>query len=66
MEIPLGSSKISMEVCSTALLVSIFVGANEPEVSTYLAKAPKKSNATDVAILYLTDIFGVQLVNNRL
>lgn len=55
-----------MEVCSTALLVSIFVGANEPEVSTYLAKAPKKSNATDVAILYLTDIFGVQLVNNRL
>ncbi|KAF2429057.1 alpha/beta-hydrolase [Tothia fuscella] len=33
-------------------------------VSLYIAEPPNKQ--TDVAILYLTDIFGVQLVNNRL
>jgi len=36
-------------------------------VSTYFAYPPgKKEKTSDVAILYLTDIFGVQLVNNRL
>ncbi|OWO99356.1 hypothetical protein B2J93_8753 [Marssonina coronariae] len=36
-------------------------------INTYLAYPPRKSeNNTDVAILYLSDIFGVQLVNNRL
>jgi len=36
--------------------------------SLYLAYPPhySKTNKTDTAILYLTDIFGVQLVNNRL
>lgn len=36
--------------------------------SLYLAYPPHhgKTNKTDTAILYLTDIFGVQLVNNRL
>ncbi|KAK0100205.1 hypothetical protein ONS95_008544 [Cadophora gregata] len=33
-------------------------------INTYLAYP--KSKKTDIAILYLTDIFGVQLVNNRL
>ncbi|TVY71182.1 Hydrolase tropI [Lachnellula suecica] len=35
-------------------------------ISTYLSYAPKTSNSSTPAILYLTDIFGVQLVNNRL
>lgn len=33
--------------------------------STYLAYPPGHNPSTKTAILYLTDIFGVQLVNNR-
>ncbi|KAH8676450.1 Alpha/Beta hydrolase protein [Tricladium varicosporioides] len=36
-------------------------------INTYLAYPPKaRGNGSDTAILYLTDIFGQQLVNNRL
>ncbi|KAH7336703.1 dienelactone hydrolase family-domain-containing protein [Rhexocercosporidium sp. MPI-PUGE-AT-0058] len=35
-------------------------------INTYLAYPPGKPKKTDIAILYLTDIFGVNLVNNRL
>ncbi|KAL5314397.1 hypothetical protein ACEPPN_018823 [Leptodophora sp. 'Broadleaf-Isolate-01'] len=35
-------------------------------INTYLAYPPGKSKKTDIAILYLTDIFGVTLINNRL
>jgi hypothetical protein len=37
---------------------------DEVAVNTYLAYPPRKK--TDTAILYLTDVFGVTLVNNRL
>lgn len=36
----------------------------EKTVNTYLSYPPSKQ--TDVAILYLTDIFGIPMVNNRL
>jgi dienelactone hydrolase len=38
--------------------------ADVQTVNTYLSYPPSKQ--TDVAILYLTDIFGLPLVNNRL
>ncbi|PBP17662.1 dienelactone hydrolase [Diplocarpon rosae] len=42
-------------------------GGMSSSLNTYLAYPPHQSkNNTDVAILYLSDIFGVQLINNRL
>ena len=50
-------------VCSNCCDI-LCINANEEIVSTYLAYPKHKK--TENAILYLTDIFGVQLINNQL
>ncbi len=49
---------------ATSILCFYTINTKWKLVNTYLAYPPDKT--TDIAILYLSDIYGIPLINNRL
>lgn len=60
------SMAVRMPELESTLVLDIELHANGKAETLYIIYPPARKSKCNTAILYLTDIFGIQLVNNRL